>query len=103
MQKSTDGQCFKEEKEMKKRFLRNILVAVSGMSLAVVMAFSLNITSYASEVVVIDEEGSEDEIQPRQAIIDWRFKIEDGKLYRRLYNYTEQCWVGEWELFGNYD
>lgn len=89
---------------MRKGFLKkNILVAISGISLAVMMAFSFNVTAYASESVVVDETGSEDSIQPRQAIIDWRFKIEDGKLYRRLYNYTEQCWVGEWELYGIYE
>lgn len=33
-------------------------------------------------------------------LIDWRYKIEDGKMYKRLYNYTKQVWVGEWILVG---
>jgi hypothetical protein len=34
----------------------------------------------------------------RSAIIDWRYKVENGRLYKRLYNYTYQNWVGDWEL-----
>lgn len=79
---------------------KKILTAISGVSLAVTMAFSLNITAQASEAVVGEVTEASEEIQPRKAIIDWRFKIEDGKLYRRLYNYTEQCWVGDWILCG---
>lgn len=34
----------------------------------------------------------------RSDIIDWRYKAENGKLYRRLYNYSKDQWIGEWEL-----
>lgn len=34
----------------------------------------------------------------RADIIDWRYKSENGKAYRRLYNYSKEQWVGEWEL-----
>jgi hypothetical protein len=37
-------------------------------------------------------------ITPAAATIDWRYKVEDGKLYKRLYNYQKQEWVGEWIL-----
>lgn len=36
--------------------------------------------------------------EPYAQIIDWRYKTENGKLYRRLYNYSRQQWIGEWEL-----
>lgn len=36
-------------------------------------------------------------IAPRSDDIRWVFKEENGKLYRRLFNYTKNCWVGEWE------
>lgn len=29
-------------------------------------------------------------------IIDWRIKVVDGQVYKRLYNYSTQKWVGEW-------
>jgi len=31
-------------------------------------------------------------------VIGWRYKTEDGKVYRRQYNYSRQKWIGEWEL-----
>lgn len=34
----------------------------------------------------------------RSDIIDWRYKAENGKRYRRLYNYSKKQWIGEWEL-----
>jgi len=43
-------------------------------------------------------EKSDTIIIPYADIIDWRFKLVDGKLYRHLYNYTKQEWIGEWEL-----
>lgn len=37
-------------------------------------------------------------ISPQAAIIEWRYKAVDGKLYRRQYNCTTSKWIGEWEL-----
>lgn len=34
----------------------------------------------------------------RSDIIEWRYKFEDGKFYRRLFNYSKNEWVGDWEL-----
>ena len=28
----------------------------------------------------------------------WKYKIENGLLYRRLYNATTGEWIGDWEL-----
>lgn len=36
-------------------------------------------------------------ITPRQRILEWRFKTIDGKLYKRLYDYTAQKWIGSWQ------
>lgn len=33
---------------------------------------------------------------PRADVTEWKYKIEDGKLYKRLYNSTQCCWVGDW-------
>lgn len=35
---------------------------------------------------------------PNANIIGWRYKSEDGKMYRRQYNYSREKWIGEWEL-----
>ena len=29
---------------------------------------------------------------------EWRYKTENGKLYRRLYDLTNHRWLGSWEL-----
>jgi hypothetical protein len=31
-------------------------------------------------------------------IIEWRYKVIDGKLYRRQYNCTTNKWIGSWKL-----
>lgn len=40
-------------------------------------------------------------IQPYSDIIEYRYKEENGKLYRRLYNYTRGEWAEPyWHLLG---
>ena len=39
--------------------------------------------------------GSES-IMPLADILEWRYKIENGVTYKRLYNRTDKCWVGGW-------
>lgn len=51
---------------------------------------------FASESLVVNRINTE--FQTRAANIGWRYKNEDGRLYRRLYDYTNQKWIGEWEL-----
>ena len=34
---------------------------------------------------------------------EWRFKIEDGKLWRRLYNASTGLWETDWLYVGEYD
>lgn len=35
-------------------------------------------------------------IMPLKDDIQYRYKIENGKMYKRLYNYTVGEWVGDW-------
>ena len=39
---------------------------------------------------------SADAIAPHADILEWRVKIENGKLYKRLYNTSTMEWVGDW-------
>ncbi len=53
--------------------------------------------SIAGENTVISTEaGSDTSIQPRTDIKEWRYKIENGNLYKRLYNYTRNRWETDW-------
>ena len=38
------------------------------------------------------------EVEEYTAATGWRDKTEDGKIYKRLYDYTNQKWIDEWEL-----
>lgn len=42
--------------------------------------------------------GSEATIQPRQDKIDWLYKTENGRVYRRLFNFSKNEWIGDWIL-----
>lgn len=35
---------------------------------------------------------------PTADIIEWRYKVENNKLYKRQYNYSKSKWIGDWEL-----
>ncbi len=39
---------------------------------------------------------NEEEIMPLADIIVWKYKTENGVLYKRQYNQTKKCWVGGW-------
>lgn len=76
---------------MKKRKLINRIIAVTG---AACLALAI-LVSPAATVSVHAAAPKTDDVQ--KEIIEWRFKIENGNLYRRLYNYSKGIWVGEWE------
>lgn len=39
---------------------------------------------------------SEEAIMPLADVIVWKYKIVDGVMYKRQYNQTKKCWVGNW-------
>lgn len=77
---------------------KNLLLGVSVVALTVMTATSWGGTVNAYRAAAAPTVIGAGAITPYSAIIDWRYKVEDGRLYRRLYNYTEQCWVGDWIL-----
>lgn len=46
----------------------------------------------------ISESSETPEISLRSSILEWRYKYENGKLYRRQFNTRTQTWVGKWIL-----
>lgn len=72
-----------------KRFKKLLtLTGIAAFSFAALFSPATTIVAEASESATVT---------PCADIIEWRFKEEDGKLYRRLYNYTAGEWVGDWE------
>ena len=62
-------------------------------TLSMVSATSLT----SAQIVAIKNENSAT-IQPRQDKIDWVYKSENGRVYRRLFNFSKNEWVGDWIL-----
>ena len=62
-----------------------LLVALGGVAIPNVV--------FMQSTKAIAEDGG---ISTRADIIDWRFSTIDGRMHRRLYNYSRSCWIGEW-------
>lgn len=39
-------------------------------------------------------------VTPFADITEWKYKLEDGMVYKRLYNHSKQKWIGDWILVG---
>ena len=78
---------------MRNKRLIKQLAAVGGAACLALAVLASPIATMPVQAAAPNNE----EIMPMHAIIQWRFKIENGGLYRRLYNYTINDWVGEWE------
>ncbi len=63
---------------------------------------SLSIAAFISPAttIVVEAATEEGDISPCADIIGWRFKEENGNVYRRLYNYSTASWIGDWEYLG---
>lgn len=82
---------------IKKGLRKNILLSITAASLSFMLISTMGISVYASEAPV-EIATSEEGIEPHSDMIEWRYKDVNGVLYRRLYNYSKECWVGEWEV-----
>jgi len=70
--------------------IRNKLKLSLGLllcSIAVLSAPASTIVTYAAET---------EAVEPCTDIREWRWKIEDGKLYKRLYNRSTGLWESDW-------
>ncbi len=87
---------------MKRKKLTKNLALLAGTACLTLMVFACPTTSFtvnaASNVQDDSIVTSSDDygIMPLKDDIQYRYKIENGKLYKRLYNYTVGEWVGEW-------
>lgn len=59
--------------------------------------FCLSAAAVFSPAATLSVQASTAEtVTPRSDDIRYRFKEENGKLYKRLFNYTRNEWVGDW-------
>lgn len=71
---------------------KNKLVAIASVFC---MALAI-LCSPAAALPVQAAVSQEPEIMPMSDAISWRFRVIDGKLYKRLYNHSTVTWIGEW-------
>ena len=91
-------------KKLNKKLLAFILSLCIGTSLLSVNAAAaatreMENTEPSKTVQITKSVQSDNQITPSSDIIGWRYKSENNKVYRRLYNYSKQKWIGEWELY----
>lgn len=70
-----------------------ILLTVLTLSLLVTPVEPIMANSKTENIKMYQQE-----ILPKADLIDYLYKIKDGVVYKRLYNFTRHYWVGAWEL-----
>lgn len=78
---------------MKRKSMKLVILMAAVMAFVQPQACMI---THASEADVAYTSGKE--YVTRSDIIVWRYKIIDGKLYKRQYNTTKGIWIGEWTL-----
>lgn len=80
---------------MKQKKIKKLLVLIGAACLSLNMFISpaATITTYAAE---------SETLMPYADITEWRFKVENGKIYKRLYNCSTGNWEGDWIYLGEY-
>lgn len=79
---------------MKRTFFKAIIstLCIAACSLCLVATPAISIPTQAAT--------KETTVQPRAAILEWVYRITDGKKYKRLVNCTTKQWVGDWIYIG---
>lgn len=73
---------------------KKICMLLAALSLTLSLPFSMNVQ--ASDTVKGDISATSSEISPRAYDYGWKYKVVNGVLYKRLYNYTLGVWIGNW-------
>ncbi|MEY8353193.1 hypothetical protein AALB39_07495 [Lachnospiraceae bacterium 54-53] len=82
-----------------KRLVLSLTALVVGLSAFPIDASAQTSKQQLSPITINVQENSELRVAyPNAQAIGWRYKSENGKVYRRQYNYSRRKWIGEWEL-----
>ncbi len=74
--------------------LKNLLVRFSAISLLLICLVSAFSPAYAAEEVINHTDGGA-VIQAEET--EWRYRVVDGKLQKRLWSITYGVWLTDWE------
>lgn len=75
-----------------KRRIRVILCTLGILTSISFTAFAMPVTLQEYNVAYTGMNS----VQPRTDIKEWLYKIENGNLYKRLYNYSTGHWETDW-------
>lgn len=78
---------------------KTILTMALALSLC---ATPLSVSAAASAPLMSASTG-EGSVSPQSDVITWRYKISNGKIYKRLYNASTNTYIGEWIYVGKYN
>jgi hypothetical protein len=81
---------------MKKKFkLKTMMCAMAAMGISSVIAPVV----MAEEIPQVIVQNEKSEISTRTVEREWLYtQMEDGHIYKRLWNYTYGCWDSDWIL-----
>jgi len=77
-------------KNIKKR-----IITLAGLAI-----FGMSVFCTPASTITVEAANPTEAVTPRSDVIEYRYKEVYGLLYRRLFNYTRDCWVGNWEYVG---
>lgn len=83
--------------KLRKKMLALFSVCILAVSSVGIQASAIAMTSSPISAIKNEDIGYES-IQPRKDKIDWVYKSENGYLYRRLFNFSKNEWIGDWEI-----
>ncbi len=75
--------------------LQGLIVSSLFVTLLSIASFPCFAESYHTPVFQTNGQ-----ISPRVDDFEWRYESFNGRLYRRLYNKTQNKWIGDWEPVG---
>lgn len=75
---------------MKNKYLKTVAMLLGFCCLSLTALFSPVAT------VTADAAFFGPTVQPYSNVTEWHYKIENGKLYKRLYDTTEHRWLTDW-------
>lgn len=71
---------------------RNRLVALGSVACMALAVLFSPASALPAQAAVSQEET----VMPMRDAISWMYRVENNKLYRRLFNYSTNNWIGDW-------
>lgn len=77
-----------------KRITNPVIIHI--IALCIIVNIPAVVSSYADMTSNNSFVSTTTEISPKANDIRWRFKLVNGVLYKRQYDYTRKQWIGDW-------